>query len=744
MTPFKVICTIGPGSINDKILLGLKLRNVDFFRINLSHTPQSSLEKLIKTLIRHNVEIIIDTEGPQIRTGLESEILLEDGGRLNIFNREVKCTKDKLFFRPVDCIEYINIGDLIRLDFNSAMVRVSDISELKSEGYISTKVVIGGLVGSRKGVFVDRELDLPIYSSKDYFAINLAKKYGIKYFTLSFVTSKKDVEKFKEVYPDSFCYSKIEKLKALINLDEILDVSEGILIDRGDLSREVPLEKIPFVQKYILNKAKNASKEAFVATNTLEKMSFSLKPDKSEVNDIINTILDGATGIALTKETAIGNYPLETLNMLNLLNEQIAYLGLDYDSNISVIEKSMIKHRYIEKHDAPSLLVKPHGGNLINRFFEGDVSKISGTFKRIFIDKRTLMDINHLANGVFSPLEGFLDEDNFESVLNEMRLVNGTVWSIPIILQVDEKTIEKIKNEDKIILSYIGNNEDYAILSIEDIYEINKSKMLVKWFGTDNPKHPGVSYIANRGNYAIGGKILSLNNASNITDNIFELDPQQMRLIFSERGWSRVVGFHTRNMIHRGHEYLQLDALYKEGCDGLLIHPVIGDRKRGDFVSDLIIDSYHYMLHNVYPKGKVVFSPFFSYSRFAGPREAVFTAIIRKNFGCSHFIVGRDHTGVANYYGSKDSQDIFKSFSDEELGIRIVKYDEIYFSPSKNQYLVGVPDQLSESPDRIRISGSEVRKMIKEGLNVPKWLMRPEVTELINKRIKQGKEIFLE
>jgi len=215
MKLFKVITTIGKYPNAEQVLLGLKLRGVDFFRINLSHTSKDEIKGIIESLIKYDVPIIIDTEGSQIRTGIDKEIILNEGDIIKIYNHEINCTKNEIYFSPVNSINYTKVGDLIILDFNSAMVRVSDVSKLKAQKYILANVVIGGLVGIRKGIVIERELNLPVFSEKDYYTFKIAKQYGIKHFTLSFINSKKDVEKFYKIYTDGICYSKIETLQSL-------------------------------------------------------------------------------------------------------------------------------------------------------------------------------------------------------------------------------------------------------------------------------------------------------------------------------------------------------------------------------------------------------------------------------------------------------------------------------------------------------------------------------------------------
>jgi ATP sulfurylase len=237
--------------------------------------------------------------------------------------------------------------------------------------------------------------------------------------------------------------------------------------------------------------------------------------------------------------------------------------------------------------------------------------------------------------------------------------------------------------------------------------------------------------------FFLGGKIDLLNRKSSEYKE-YELTPKQTRRLFEEKGWARIVGFHTRNVIHRSHEFIQLEAMKQGSCDGMLVHPVVGKKKPGDYVTKYIINSYERMQESFYPKGKVIFATFVTYSRYAGPREAVFTALCRKNFGCSHFIIGRDHTGVGNYYQPYASQKIFDELPD--LGIKIVPFKEVFYSSDIENYV-----HASEAPEAYSaISGTQAREMLKKGEFPPSWFMRPEISEMVIAGLKTGDKVFIE
>jgi sulfate adenylyltransferase len=334
-----------------------------------------------------------------------------------------------------------------------------------------------------------------------------------------------------------------------------------------------------------------------------------------------------------------------------------------------------------------------------------------------------------------------MNKTDFESVINDMKLSNGTVWPVPIVLQVDESTAKFIAGEKKILLTY--QNEPYVIMHLDEIYTMNKEKVAEKVFGTSEKGHPGVKNFLELGDYFLGGKITLLKRRPS-SNKIYELTPKQTRKIFSERGWSKVLGFHTRNVIHKSHEFIQMEGMKKSLCDGLFIHPIIGKKKIGDFEANIIISSYEKMIETIYPKSKVIIGTFSNYSRYAGPREALFTALVRKNFGCSHFIIGRDHTGVGNFYEPKASHEIFDKFSKEEIGIIPVKFGNIFYSDLENRHLH--EDDFIDYPDEHKkyVSGSGIREMLLKGIQPSEWLMRLEISQMILDKMKNGEKIFVE
>jgi pyruvate kinase len=744
----KIICTVGPSSLSSEVLKKWVIRGVDLFRINLSHTKLEDVENTILQLKENNVTVCLDTEGSQIRTGFlgKEYVLLHENNIIRLYSKEIICDETKIYIRPLEAVSSLSVGDIISLDFNSAMIKVVDVSPLKENGYILCSVLNGGIIGNNKGVdIINKIIKLPAYSEKDKYAISLGEKYGVKYYTLSFMDTKNDVLEFKTMCSDCRIYSKIETRAGVENLEDIMAVSDGILIDRGDLSREIPIEKIPMIQKIIIKKCIQSSKDVFVATHILDSMCTNVKPSRSEVNDIINTLLDGATGIVLTKESAIGKYPVQTVNMLVSLKDHVNKAMLSTKKEINGFSnylKSPLKEiDYLRSFDFLGLLNEPHGGKLIDRtMFHPASEEKYYMIPTLKVDYETLMEVEQIAIGAYSPLEGFMDLENMESVLNRMRLKNGIVWTIPIVLMVNHNEANIVKEGEDILL--VGpDGVGYAVLHLIQKYSYDKDLYCEKLYGTKNHKHPGVSKILNSGDIFLAGKISLLRTIpSNMKQ--FLLTPYQARKIFEEKGWSKVIGFHTRNVIHRSHEFIQLEALEMSGCDGLFIHPVIGLKKKGDFQSHIIIRSYEIMIDKFYPKNRVVLGAFASKSYYAGPREAIFTAICRKNYGCSHFIVGRDHTGVNGFYGEYDSHHIFDKFPD--LGIIPVKFNKVSYSKKNGYYFDSSYSKTNNNEVGHRISGTELRQMFEKGEKPPSTMMRDEISEMIQKELIAKNPVFVE
>jgi pyruvate kinase len=745
----QIIVTLGPATKTEQDLRKIKGKDVDFVRVNMSHSSLEDLEYFVSLSKKVGIPFIIDTEGSQIRSGrMEKDAVhFKENDIVKIFANNIPGNRRELSLTPEYVIEQLEAGDLIYIDFDTLILRVLDVSPL-SKGYINAKVISGGLIGSNKGVVIDpvfgKKFQLPPLSPKDYQAIELGLKEGIEHIAVSFVRNGATIDEVRRATQNKMkIISKVECVDALEHLDEIVQKSDFILIDRGDLSKEIPLEKIPFTQKVIMYKARQYNTGVYVATNLLETMVEKKKPTRAEVQDVVNTIVDGALGLTLAAETAIGKYPMECINMLNKLiqHSELVVNGCGTKSMENGYVRKLESSHYILDYTS-SPLIAPHGGRLVNRVLNDLPDKgYLDELPKIMLDQNKQMDIEQISVGTYSPLEGFMGQEDFLSILDSMRLANGIIWPLPIVLDVLEKTADRLSIGEVIGLTD-EEGEVMALFHLGEKYSFDKAETVKKLYGTDCLDHPGVRMVYEMEPVLLGGKVDLIRGRKSGT-RAYELTPKQLRRLFDERGWAKVLGFHTRNVPHRGHEFIQLKAMEEAHCDGLLVHPVVGKKKPGDFKPEFIINSYEKMIEDFFPKERVVLAAFSTFSRYAGPREALFTALCRKNFGCSHFIVGRDHTGVGNYYDPYASQRIFDQFPD--LGIEIVKFNEIYFSKKINNYVHENGESLDDESDKLRIiSGTQARAMFLRGEKPPNWFMRSEISNIVLEAVNRGDRVFEE
>jgi sulfate adenylyltransferase len=375
-------------------------------------------------------------------------------------------------------------------------------------------------------------------------------------------------------------------------------------------------------------------------------------------------------------------------------------------------------------------LVQPHGGNLINREID-DVAReryaVEATrLPRLQLSARVVADLEMIATGAYSPLEGFMDSHDYKSVLDRMRLVDGTPWSIPITLPISDQEAAQLREGEDVALY----QEDHllAVLHLTEKFTYDKELEARSVYRTTDEAHPGVRTLYAQGGWLAAGKISLINRPLNPLFPQYRLSPAETRALFRERGWRRVVAFQTRNPVHRAHEYIQKCAL--EIADGLLLHPLVGETKSDDIPASVRIRSYEEILANYYPVMRTVLSVMPAAMRYAGPREAIFHALIRKNYGCSHFIVGRDHAGVGNFYGSYDAHHIFDEFGADELGITPLFFDHTFYCR-----LCGAMASLKTCPHNeahhVSLSGTRVRELLSSGELPPAEFSRPEVARVL-------------
>lgn len=370
------------------------------------------------------------------------------------------------------------------------------------------------------------------------------------------------------------------------------------------------------------------------------------------------------------------------------------------------------------------MVSQPYGGKLINRVLsEGERRKVLQNVNerpRIDIPRSAALDVEKIAIGAFSPLEGFMGQKDFNSVLYEESLVSGLPWTIPVIL-APAVPVDGLKAGDEPVLSYEGR--PIAILHLEEKFEFDKKELSRLVFGTTDIAHPDVKKLEGMGDVALAGRISLLERISPPE----ELTPAEMRKIFEERKWETITVFQTRNPPHTAHEYIQRCAL--ELVDGLLIHPVVGELKADDFPPEALIESYGFMVENYYPKNRVLLSPLSIAMRYAGPKAAIFLAIIRQNYGCTHFIVGRDMAGVGNYYDPYGAHKLFKKLN---LGIEPMLFRESYFC-KKCGSMVTEKTCGHSANDHFKVSMTQIRKMLAAGERPPSDIIRADLADLLMK-----------
>lgn len=383
----------------------------------------------------------------------------------------------------------------------------------------------------------------------------------------------------------------------------------------------------------------------------------------------------------------------------------------------------------------------PHGGTLINRIASAEQQQTflskADSLPRVTLDDRAFSDLAMIAIGGFSPLAGFMAQADYNTVVTDMRMADGTPWAVPVTLSVDEATANTLKEGDLVRLDD-ATGRFVGVLELTEKYTYDKVKEATHVYRTDEDKHPGVKVVYDQGPVNLAGPVWLLERDPHPLFPAYQIDPAASRAMFAEKGWKTVVGFQTRNPIHRAHEYIQKCAL--EIVDGLFLHPLVGATKSDDIPADVRMRCYEIMLEHYYPQDRVILAINPSAMRYAGPREAIFHALIRKNYGCTHFIVGRDHAGVGDYYGTYDAQYIFDEFQPGELGITPLKFEHAFYC-TRTSTMATSKTSPSTPEERIHLSGTKVREMLRRGELPPPEFSRPEVASELARAMRVAQAV---
>ena len=380
--------------------------------------------------------------------------------------------------------------------------------------------------------------------------------------------------------------------------------------------------------------------------------------------------------------------------------------------------------------------IAPHGGTLVDRLVPADKKAFyldqADTLPRVSLDDRAFSDLVMIAIGGFSPLDGFMHQADYDTVVTDMRLANGLPWAIPVTLSVDETTAAPLKAGTLVRLDD-PSGRFVGVLELQEKYTYDKAREVINVYRTDDESHPGVKVVYDQGAVNLAGPVWLLDRDPHPLFPTYQIDPAASRALFRDRNWKTVVGFQTRNPIHRAHEYIQKCAL--ETVDGLFLHPLVGATKSDDIPADVRMRCYEIMVEHYFPQDRVILAINPSAMRYAGPREAIFHALIRKNYGCTHFIVGRDHAGVGDYYGTYDAQYIFDEFEPGELGIVPMKFEHAFYC-TRTGGMATSKTSPSSKEERIHLSGTKVREMLRRGELPPPEFSRPEVAAELAKAMR--------
>lgn len=714
----EILCTVGPASLNASVLVGLQELGVSLLRINLSHTRIKDLPAVVSFIRAHSsVPICLDTEGAQVRTGdiVGGEIVLRENAIVCAHRNLVPGDAQNFNLYPLEIVDQLEEGDLISVDFNAVLVQVTR----KELDRVEMRVIHGGVVGRNKAVTVERDLPLAPLTHKDIEALKWGRDNGIRHVALSFANRGEDVDAVRAlVGNDTFLISKIECRNALYHLDEIAQRSNALLIDRGDLSRQEPIERIPCLQKMIIRRGGELGRRVYVATNLLESMISAHNPTRAEANDVINTLLDGADGLVLAAETAIGRDPVGCVGMiLKLIHEYEAFRST---------ESSTVRH--YRPNERLSLLVPPHGGALVEQSVPESEWHALGRLPRITVGPNVLQDAQNIGLGTFSPLRGFMDEVTLDAVLRTHRLADGTPWTMPILLPLDARSEATLGTADSVVLTD-ETGTAYAVVRDAGVFSFDLGTLFDLWFGTRSSAHPGVrALLPWRGRFLAGAVYLLGRQPSDYREHV--LSPRESRFVLQHKGWRKVIGFHADRPANRFDEYTQLAALERHSVDGILVDLALDDDRERSFAADAVLRSYRMMLDfSYYPSGRVCLGTLPLYRRYAEGREQVFQALCHKNLGCSHFLVELAAAPGPSSVATEATRALFASLGD--IGVVPVFVRPVGYARAEGRYAEIGPEADSAKPVQEFIDVGDACAALGRNESLPDWFMREPIQDML-------------
>jgi len=653
-------CTLGPSSLNEKVIPRLEEIGATLFRLNLSHTDPESLSETLE-FVRElsRVPICLDTEGAQIRTGALSadRIRVRRHAVIEFPPEPLSGDESRFNLYPASVIDELAVGDIVRVD-SDVLVQVVD--GLGRDG-VRARVLNGGEIGQNRAVTVlGREIEMPPLTDKDRRCLDIGREAGVRHVALSFAHRAADVEEIRALAgEDATVISKIECRSGLENLPEITAASDALLLDRGDLSREVDLEKMPLVQKDVIRYANDRLVDVYVATNLMESMVAAPAPTRAEVNDVFNTLLDGADGLVLAGETAIGAHPVGAALMVRRIAEEY--------------EETRRWHGGRSYPETAPRLVEPHGGRLVDRAGEEAERAELAELETVWATFENIVDCVQIARGTYSPLTGFMTAEELKSVLDTNRLPDGIVWTLPIFLRVTDQTASRIAAGDRVALK-----DPYGVIratvDVSEVFSFDVDEFARKAFGTTSRRHPGVWRLVTAGERFVAGDVTLIHGDADAAAR-YDLGPAQTRQMFAQLGWDSVAGYHSREPLRRVPARGELTAAASIPADGLYISfPTSGATSGGAEEAEssdpeVVVSILDAAMAQTEDRSlrtgrREMVGGLSTYPRFCGPREDVFTTLCHKNLGCSHFLVGREPGREDHPDGETSTRRLFDELGD--------------------------------------------------------------------------------